>query len=254
VHTLTTLTRETFTITVGGRPRSFADVLPDFSVSDRLALVVAEDGQSFDAAGTLLATVTEYYALLRQQESDFYTYPDFYAIHVGRIRAWHAHLDIWPQHKEVVVPTVGEALLTALNDRGITRVLLPPGSLAGGAVLRESLDRLRRQTVTVLEYGGGPAAPIELSGGPEATTLIRKAVAASPAAPEPVRRRWATTSECGDGLERTVERLTPVDPGQLAARLLGLVEDRTSYGLTEDYRSLHGVTGLVLERHLARIR
>jgi hypothetical protein len=252
VHTLATLTRETFTITVGGQPGSFADVLPDFSVSDRLALVVAEDGQSFDAAATLLATVTEYYALLRQQESEFYTYPDFYAVHVGRIRAWHAHLDIWPQHKEVVVPTVGEALLTALNDRGITRVLLPPGLPSGGTVLRESLDRLRRQTVTVLEYGGGQAAPIELSAGPEATTLIRKAVAASPAAP--VRRRWAPMPECGDGLERTVERLTPVDPGQLAARLLGLVEDRTSYGLTEDYQDLHGVTGLVLERHLARIR
>jgi hypothetical protein len=246
VHT-STLRPETFTVTVDGRPGSFADVFPDFALADRLALIVSEDGQSFDAAATLLAAVTQYYAELAQQESDFYTYPDFYAIHVGRIRAWHAYLDIWPQHKEVVVPSAGEALLTALNDRAITRVLLPPAPVAGGTVLRESFDRLRRQTSTVIEYGGDESAPIQLAAGSAATALIRKAVAASPMTPGAVCTRWSSPTQ------RAVDRLTPVDPRSLAERLLGLAADRSYTGMTDGYRALHGVAGPVLERHLAQI-
>ncbi|MER5673708.1 hypothetical protein [Pseudonocardia alni] len=241
-----TLTTETFTTTVGGRPGSIEDVLPGLTPDDRLALVVAEDGGSFAAAATVLAAVTDHYASLRRREATFHSYPDFYAVHVGRIRGWHGHIDIWPEHKEVVVPSAGEPLLTALNDRAVTRVLVPAGPRATGTVLRETLDRQRRLVRTALVYGA--PGPVELTAGSAATALIRRAVLASPQVPGVVRERWAAA------VGPTVEHLTPLDPADLPAHLLGLVEDRGSTGLGGPYRDAHGVHGAVLDRHVARVR
>ncbi len=36
--------------------------------------------------------------------------------------------DVWPDHKEVTVPDHAEELLQAINDRGITRLLVEDGA------------------------------------------------------------------------------------------------------------------------------
>ena len=56
----------------------------------------------------------------RARGGAFFIYPDYFLFHVGGPLGDHSMLDIWPSHKEVVVPDQAEALLQAINDRAIT--------------------------------------------------------------------------------------------------------------------------------------
>jgi hypothetical protein len=76
----------------------------------------------------ILATITAFYDLQREQSDDFFVYPDYFIFHVGQQHGNHAMLDVWPGHKEVVVANESEAVLRAINDRAITHLLVPDGT------------------------------------------------------------------------------------------------------------------------------
>jgi hypothetical protein len=166
VHT-TTLRSDAFQITVAGRPATIADVFPGFDARDRLGIVVT---RSFGAAGAgslILAAVTAFYDCLRATGEDFFAYADYFAFHIGADHGTLRKLDVYPSHKEVVVAADAELILQAVNDRGITRLLIPDGGPAAPDLARETLHSARRRIRTALAYSptGEAARPDVLVRG-----------------------------------------------------------------------------------------
>ena len=159
-----------FAFAVAGRAATFAEVFPGFEDRDRLGIVVRSPGGALGASALLLATVTAFYERERARGDAFFRYPDYYVFHVGPAVGPYAMLDIWPDHKEVTVPASDpEALLRAVNDRAITRLLVedgPPGAPAFGRATLASVG-LR----TALAYApDGRARAADVVGAGTAVT------------------------------------------------------------------------------------
>ncbi|MCO5177778.1 MAG: hypothetical protein M9890_12550 [Thermomicrobiales bacterium] len=148
VHSTKELTSDMFSLKVEGREVGIPDLFPGFDDRDRLGIVVREPGGSFGASVLTLATITAFYDIQRQRAEAFFIYADYFVFHVGQQHGNHSMIDIWPDHKEVVVEDDAEALLRAINDRAITCLLVPDGqpgnptfgrSTVSGGCLRSAL-------------------------------------------------------------------------------------------------------------------
>jgi hypothetical protein len=153
VHSSRELSSAAFDITIDGAPVSVADLLPGFDASDRLGLVVRRPCAGVGASALLLAAVTAFYDVQRERAEDFFIYPDYFVFHVGRRLGSHNRLDIGPPHKEVVVDDEPEELLRAINDRGVTRLVVEDGAPGEGSFARETLASARDRIVTAVAYG-----------------------------------------------------------------------------------------------------
>lgn len=120
MHTAARLRSDAFSIELHAGQAALTDLFPGFGVRDRLGVVIGSHCGSLGVSSLTLAAVTAFYDFQRQQGERFFIYPDYYAFHIGRQRADHQELDIWPPHKEVVVPADPEQALQAIVDRGIT--------------------------------------------------------------------------------------------------------------------------------------
>ena len=105
MHSSVELKSEDFEIRVAGEPAAIADLLPGFGEQSRLGIVLRVDFAAVGASGLILAAVTAFYDVQRERHPQgFYRYADYFLFHVGRIRGNHNELDVFPDHKEVVVP------------------------------------------------------------------------------------------------------------------------------------------------------
>src|SRR6476620_11743846 len=127
MHTTTDLSSSSFSIRMDGTPGDIESVVAGFSDRDRLGVVVREPCGAIGASTLILAAITAYYDVWRSRSDDFFIYPDYFLFHVARPLGDHGMLDIWPSHKEVVVEDDPEQLLRAINDRGVSRLLVPDG-------------------------------------------------------------------------------------------------------------------------------
>jgi hypothetical protein len=152
VHSSRELHSSSFRITVDSAPGTIEDVLPDFAETDRVGLVVRRPCGVVGASALLLAAVTAFYDIQRVLSDDFFIYPDYFVFHVGRRLGTHNRLEIWPPHKEVVVSDEPEEVLRAINDRGITRLVVEDGAPGEGSFARETLASARARIVTALAY------------------------------------------------------------------------------------------------------
>jgi hypothetical protein len=194
VHT-TVLRSDEFDLTVQERPATIADVFPEFDEHDRLGIVLGADNAAAGAAALILATVTAFYDRLRAQTDDFFTYPDYFAFHVGRPHGSLRKLDVFPSHKEVVVPAEAEEILRAINDRGVTRLLVPDapsGGRAPGPQLssetRASAERRIRSVLAYSPTGRARDADVAVTGSPRSESFV-SAMLEQAAAPAIQRRR-----------------------------------------------------------------
>jgi hypothetical protein len=155
MHT-TALRSEEFAITVDGRPASLDDVFPGFDEHDRLGIVVHEDLGAAGAGSLVLAAVTGFYDGVRAAGEPFFAYADYFAFHVGADHGTLRKLDVWPPHKEVVLSNDAEQILQAINDRGVTRLLVPDAPPdrphTEPALERETLHSAQRRIRTALVY------------------------------------------------------------------------------------------------------
>ncbi len=151
MHT-TALRSDAFQITVAGRPATIADVFPGFDAHDRLGIVVSGSFGAAGAGSLILAAVTAFYDCLRATEEDFFAYADYFAFHVGADHGTLRKLDVYPGHKEVVVAADAELILQAINDRGVTRLLVPDGEPVAPTLARDTLHSARRRIRTGLAY------------------------------------------------------------------------------------------------------
>ena len=175
MHT-TGLRSEEFEITVDGGAAAIGDVFPDFDEHDRLGIVIHDELGAAGAGSLILAAVTAFYDRLRAGGEEFFAYPDYFAFHVGAERGSLRKLDVYPAHKEVVVPADAGQILEAINDRGVTRLLVPDATPAEPALERETRHSARRRIRTALAYSpaGQTADPdVRVRGSAHSDAYIR---------------------------------------------------------------------------------
>jgi hypothetical protein len=178
MHTARELSSPDFSIRVEGRAGAIDDVFPDFAERDRLGVVVRHPCGATGASTLILAAVTAFYDVQRAKDEDFFIYPDYFLFHVGARLGDHGMLDVWPAHKEVVVPDEPEELLRAVNDRGITRLLVEDRTPGAPRFERESLASARNRVATAVAYSptGRLADADVLVGGNDVTESYVTAV------------------------------------------------------------------------------
>ncbi len=123
MHVATLLAAEMFDISVDGRPGTIADALPDWSLHDRLGVVIDEPLGGVGASHLIQIASVAYYDARTERRKR--VYPEIYAFHVGRGQGSHSAYDFWPARREVIVTGDHRDLLDAINDRAITRLALP---------------------------------------------------------------------------------------------------------------------------------
>jgi hypothetical protein len=152
MHTTHTLRSSSFVVAIDGAPAGLRDVLPGFGAGDRLGVVVRRPCGGVGASVLILAAVTAFYDVQRERSDDFFIYPDYFLFHVGERHGDHGMLDVWPIHKEVVVEDEPEALLQAVNDRGVTRLVVEDGVAGEPELAAETLASAGSRIVTALAY------------------------------------------------------------------------------------------------------
>jgi hypothetical protein len=168
MHSSGKLTSDQFEITIEGRPARVADVLPGFGEQSRLGVIVRDDFGAVGASSLVMAAITGFYDIQRELCPDgFFRYADYFLFHIGRIHGSHSMIDIFPDHKEVVVEDDPEHILRAVNDRGITHLLVPEGQPVEADFHGETLNGVKHRIKSALLYasaGRVEGADIEIKG------------------------------------------------------------------------------------------
>ena len=169
MHSSRELRSSSFRIALGGREVALIDLFDGFDDRDRLGVVVRSPCGAVGASALITATVTAFYDVQRSRGSDFFIYPDYFLFHVGGPLGDHSMLDVWPGHKEVVVEDDPERILEAVNDRGITRLVVEEGEPGEPRFERETLASARDRILTCLVYsptGRVRAADVRIASNP----------------------------------------------------------------------------------------
>lgn len=240
MHTSTELRSDSFAIERDGEPARLEDVLVGFGPADRLGIVVREPCGAVGASGLLLAAVTAFYDAQRARSAQFFIYPDFFTFQVGGPLGDHSMLDVWPSHKEVVVPDDADAILEAINDRAITWLLVPDGEPGTSPAQREALASARSRIAGALAYapeGRVEDADVRVAGNEVTEGYVRAVLD-----PEQL---LATLGDAADPYAASVARRAGEAPRAARERL-----QASRAGLIEDGRPVESYRRLELERAL----
>jgi hypothetical protein len=181
MHSSRELRSSSFDISVAGRRARLEELFEGFGQHDRLGLVMSRPCGAVGASALITATITAFYDIQRSRGPDFFIYPDYFLFHVGRPLGDHGQLDVWPRHKEVVVPDDAERILEAINDRAITRLVVDDREAAAPAAGREALASARARIVTCLAYsptGRVADADVRIAGNPITEGYVEKVLEA----------------------------------------------------------------------------
>lgn len=125
MHTSYDIAGDMFSIEVDGRAVS-REALLDWSVRDRLGVLVKEPYGALGAGLLTLLSISAFYDAPGQKRRSRPLYPDVYLFHLGGHWGFHGPFDFWPDRKEIRVPDAVEAL-RAVNSHGITHLVVPDG-------------------------------------------------------------------------------------------------------------------------------
>ncbi|QYJ14788.1 hypothetical protein Rxycam_00594 [Rubrobacter xylanophilus DSM 9941] len=156
MHTTEVLTSADFSFQINGQKASLEDIFPGFNEFDRLGVVVRQPGGATEASCLIMAAITRFYDFYRPQLGNargrLRIYPEYFVFHVGKRHGNYRQMDIWPPSHEVIVENDPEQILEAINDRGVTRLLVEDGTLASATFLRETVSSAERRIASVLAY------------------------------------------------------------------------------------------------------
>jgi hypothetical protein len=131
-------------------------ILPGFNEKDRIGVVVRQPGGGMGASALLMSALTRFYDFHRPNLGDepgkLRIYPEFFVFHIGKRHMNHSWMDVWPPHKEVVVEDDPEQILEAINDRGITRLVVEDIAPSSATFLRETISSAKLRIVSALAY------------------------------------------------------------------------------------------------------
>jgi hypothetical protein len=217
-----------FEIEVDGKPASRREVLPKWGPHDRVGVVADRPFGALGASLLMQLAITAFYdERPARRGSARAIYPELYLFHVGGYWGDHAPFDLYPARKEVEGISNPRAALEAINDRGITRLLVPdraPGELSSDwerpesrADHRSAIDRIatayayspdgRVDGSTVSLTGLEPAAEqnATMTLHPDTWTSIRSEMERESNCPELLEQRYrrlATIMAHAEGAER----------------------------------------------------
>ena len=240
MHTSTKLRSDSFAIELGGRPATIAELLPGDDAGGRLGVVVREPFGAVGASNLVLAAVTAFYDAQRARADDFYIYPDYFLLHVGRRHGDHSMLDVWPSHKEVVVPDDPDAILDAINDRAITWLVVPDGEPGTAPQAREARASAHDRIVAALSYApGGRVADgdVRITGNDVTDSFVSAVLD-----PDGV---VASIGDAADPYAAEIAERAGEVPAAVRARVLASRDD-----LVEDGRPVETYRRLTLDRAL----
>jgi hypothetical protein len=169
MHSSRELRSSSFEVRVDGRPAGIPDLFEGFGEQDRLGVVMRSPCGAVGASTLITATITAFYDLHRARGDEFFVYPDYYLFHVGGPLGDHARLDVWPRRKEVVVGQEPQAILEAIDDRAITRLVVEDGAPIDAELDDEVVASARGRIATCLAYspaGWVADADVEIAGNP----------------------------------------------------------------------------------------
>jgi hypothetical protein len=197
MHSTDLLCSEDFTYEINGKASLLEEVFPHFNSKDRLGIVVGKPGGSIGASNLYMAAITKFYDYFRprlgNELNKVRTYPDYFIFHVGKRHMDHYWMDIWPPHKEVVVKDHPEAILEAINDRGITRLLVEDILPHPANFLRETISSAEHRIVTTMAYSSTGKVlnhDIRVTGSPIVEDFIKDSLKRSDGLSETMYREF----------------------------------------------------------------
>ncbi len=165
MHTVNAMSYQDFDFELEGQKVLLEDIFPNFNEYDRVGVVVRETGGGTGASSLLMSALTRFYDFFRPnlgvEPGQQFIYPEFFIFHVGKLHMTHYWMDIWPPHKEIVVEDDPEQILEAINDRGITRLLVEDIAPIQPIFLKETLNSAKHRIVSALAYS--PTGRVENS-------------------------------------------------------------------------------------------
>lgn len=126
MHTAFQLKEEQFAIEVGGKRATRADLFPNWGEYDRVGVIVDRDLGAIGCSLLAQLSITSFYDY-KPSRREVVAYPELYFFHVGKRYGNHGYYDLYPPRKEVVTSSDPADVLDALNDRGITRLIVADG-------------------------------------------------------------------------------------------------------------------------------
>lgn len=169
MHSARELRSSDFRIDIDARRTDLPGLFEGFSEHDRLGLVMSRPCGAVGASALICATVTAFYDIQRSRSDDFFVYPDYFLFHVGRRLGDHAWIDVWPARKEVLVDDDPQAILEAIADRGVTRLLVEDGVPGEPELEAETLASVRARIESCLAYSAAGRvrdADVRISANP----------------------------------------------------------------------------------------
>ncbi|MGG2199864.1 hypothetical protein [Paenibacillus sp.] len=157
MHTTDMISSADFDFVIDGHPATLEDIFPGMKPHDRVGIVVRESGGGIGASALIMAAMAKVYDFYRPKLGNtpgkLRIYPEFYVFHVGQRHMDHYWMDIWPPHKEVEVIDDPEQILEAINDRAITRLLVPDTAPVTAVTLYEAIreDQINPSAATFLQ-------------------------------------------------------------------------------------------------------
>lgn len=127
MHTATYLNRSTIRAERAGSAIALDQVFPDFNEHDRLGIVVDSAYGVVGASLLIQIAAFLFYDVRPRRRDAVKRYPELYAFLIDRPQGDLAMFDFYPRRREVVVPRDPDAVLDAINDRAITRLVVLDG-------------------------------------------------------------------------------------------------------------------------------
>lgn len=126
MHTLHQLHQTMFDLSLGDAPAP-ADALFRWGEHDRLGVVMTEPFGALGGSLAIQLAIASYFDFDGGARRDRPHYADIYLFHVGGRWGDFSLFDFWPSRREIFLPDDPHAVLAAINNHGITHLLVPDG-------------------------------------------------------------------------------------------------------------------------------
>lgn len=141
MHVAKQLKSENLHITIDQHQTDLKALFSASHIYDRFGILVTEPYGSFGASLLIQAAIVQFYDVHPPRRDTEPMYPELYVFHVGGRFGDHSSFDFWPPRKEIFVEARRPAdLLSAIVDRGITRLAVPEVTPGDPAVLKDSAN------------------------------------------------------------------------------------------------------------------
>ncbi len=131
MHASQRLRESHFSVQMNGHEVSVDALLPQWTGTDRIGVVVHEPFGALGASLLIQAGISRFYSFDPERRNHRAQYPPIFMFHVGGCHGDHSPMDFWPARREIFLPNDPYEVLGAIRDRGITRLLVPEAANTG---------------------------------------------------------------------------------------------------------------------------